>query len=218
MMVYRIYVEKASRIRGGGQGHFVGDPSSAAHQKRDGPAPAEPLRRGGHRRRAVFDQCCGTVFCPSRSWTSPMTAVPEGADAVFATEFLPGQFDQRAASAAECIQLVSQGERPDGAAPPACILLYGAPTRRGAGCNQKIRHQPRGELGRPSLAEKATLQTALRHPNHRGNTGGLHRAGRGRPCGFCEAATAWPWTRTTSPSARAISKASIGTPRSPRSA
>lgn len=35
-----------------------------------------------------------------------------GADKVFATEFLPGQFDQRADSAAECIQLISQGERP----------------------------------------------------------------------------------------------------------
>lgn len=31
---------------------------------------------------------------------------------VFATEFLPGQFDQRADSAAECVQLISQGERP----------------------------------------------------------------------------------------------------------
>ncbi|MFV0412519.1 MAG: phosphoribosylformylglycinamidine synthase, partial [Oscillospiraceae bacterium] len=34
------------------------------------------------------------------------------ADAVFAVEYLPGQFDQRAESAAECVQLVSQGERP----------------------------------------------------------------------------------------------------------
>ncbi|AEB06715.1 phosphoribosylformylglycinamidine synthase [Coriobacterium glomerans PW2] len=31
---------------------------------------------------------------------------------VFAVEFLPGQFDQRAESASECIQLISQGERP----------------------------------------------------------------------------------------------------------
>ncbi|MFQ8832169.1 MAG: hypothetical protein ACLR7U_04300 [Ruthenibacterium lactatiformans] len=60
----------------------------------------------------LFSQCCGTVFSePQLDFT--YTAVPEGADAVFATEFLPGQFDQRAASAAECIQLISQGERPD---------------------------------------------------------------------------------------------------------
>ena len=32
---------------------------------------------------------------------------------VFAVEYLPGQFDQRASSAAECIQLISRGERPE---------------------------------------------------------------------------------------------------------
>ena len=31
---------------------------------------------------------------------------------VFATEYLPGQFDQKADSAAQCIQLISQGEKP----------------------------------------------------------------------------------------------------------
>ncbi len=38
---------------------------------------------------------------------------PEAADAVvFAVEYLPGQYDQRADSAAQCIQILSQGERP----------------------------------------------------------------------------------------------------------
>ena len=32
--------------------------------------------------------------------------------AAFAVEYLPGQFDQRADSAAQCIQIISQGERP----------------------------------------------------------------------------------------------------------
>ena len=36
----------------------------------------------------------------------------ETSEHVFAVEFLPGQFDQRAQSASECIQLISQGERP----------------------------------------------------------------------------------------------------------
>lgn len=31
---------------------------------------------------------------------------------IFATEYLPGQFDMRADSAAQCIQIISQGERP----------------------------------------------------------------------------------------------------------
>ena len=33
-------------------------------------------------------------------------------DLVFSVEYLPGQFDQRANSAAECIQIISKGERP----------------------------------------------------------------------------------------------------------
>ena len=38
--------------------------------------------------------------------------LPAHTGAAFAVEYLPGQFDQRADSAAECIQLISQGERP----------------------------------------------------------------------------------------------------------
>ena len=37
--------------------------------------------------------------------------LPEGG-IVFAVEYLPGQFDQRADSAAQCIQILSQGDRP----------------------------------------------------------------------------------------------------------
>lgn len=44
--------------------------------------------------------------------------------AVFAAEYLPGQFDQRADSAAQCIQIISQSERP--AVKTARVyLLYG---------------------------------------------------------------------------------------------
>ncbi len=39
-------------------------------------------------------------------------ALPEGGR-IFAVEYLPGQFDQRADSAAQCIQLISLGNRPD---------------------------------------------------------------------------------------------------------
>ena len=38
--------------------------------------------------------------------------LPEGSDFVLAAEYLPGQFDQRADSAAQCIQLMAQCERP----------------------------------------------------------------------------------------------------------
>lgn len=35
-----------------------------------------------------------------------------GEAVTFAVEYLPGQFDQRADSAAQCIQIISKGERP----------------------------------------------------------------------------------------------------------
>ena len=60
----------------------------------------------------LFEQATPTVF--SEPQVDDASAdLPDFGDAtVFATEFLPGQFDQRAGSAAECIQLISQGERP----------------------------------------------------------------------------------------------------------
>ncbi|MBR2370632.1 MAG: phosphoribosylformylglycinamidine synthase [Clostridia bacterium] len=44
---------------------------------------------------------------------------------VFAVEYLPGQFDQRADSAAQCIQLISQGERPT-VSTAKVYLIYGS--------------------------------------------------------------------------------------------
>ncbi|KAA8819325.1 phosphoribosylformylglycinamidine synthase [Bifidobacterium rousetti] len=62
--------------------------------------------------KTLFDKVTPTVF--SEPQVDDVYAdLPEfGEASVFATEFLPGQFDQRADSAAECIQLISQGERP----------------------------------------------------------------------------------------------------------
>ena len=62
--------------------------------------------------RAVFDQCINTIFSEP-----PVDRVyeelPETAGAhVFAVEMLPGQYDQRADSSAQCIQAVTQSARP----------------------------------------------------------------------------------------------------------
>ncbi len=59
----------------------------------------------------LFDYACGTVFSEPQLDTVAETLDLAGARA-FAVEFLPGQFDQRADSAAQCIQIISQGERP----------------------------------------------------------------------------------------------------------
>ena len=50
--------------------------------------------------------------------------LPEDDATVFAVEYLPGQFDQRADSAAQCIQIISKGERPTVRAAKV-YLLYG---------------------------------------------------------------------------------------------
>ena len=74
---------------------------------------------------SVFLDSVNTVFSEPQLDLTHAT-IPEG-DVVFATEFLPGQFDQRAASAAECIQLASGGERPT-VAYARVYLLSGTPT------------------------------------------------------------------------------------------
>ena len=61
--------------------------------------------------RELFDYAVGTVFSePQLDLVTEELEAP-GAT-VFAVEYLPGQFDQRADSAAQCVQILSQGERP----------------------------------------------------------------------------------------------------------
>ena len=60
---------------------------------------------------ALFNQCATTVFSEPPV-DNTYAELPEFEGISFAVEYLPGQFDQRADSAAECIQLISQGERP----------------------------------------------------------------------------------------------------------
>ncbi len=58
----------------------------------------------------LFNYSVNTVF--SEPQLDVITKELPKADRIFAVEPLPGQFDQRASSAAECIQLISKGERP----------------------------------------------------------------------------------------------------------
>ncbi len=71
----------------------------------------------------LFDYAVGTVFSEPQL-DNTMKELPSDGAAVFAVEYLPGQFDQRADSAAQCIQLISQGEKPDVAAAKV-YMLYG---------------------------------------------------------------------------------------------
>ena len=108
-MVYRIYVEKKS-----GLDHEAQNLKSDLLQLLGigGVQNVRVLNRYDAEGidRKLFDYAVHTVFSePQLDVTGE--SLPE-ADLLFAVEYLPGQFDQRSASAAECIQIISRGERP----------------------------------------------------------------------------------------------------------
>ena len=109
-MVYRIYVEKKPG--------FDGEAQSLLHELTElvGITSLKGLRLINRYDvegidKELFDRAIPTVFSEPPVDVTYDT-LPE-AQTVFAVEYLPGQFDQRADSASQCIQLLSQGERPD---------------------------------------------------------------------------------------------------------
>ena len=61
--------------------------------------------------KSLFDYAVGTVF--SEPQLDNVSFEDEKDESfTFAVEYLPGQYDQRADSAAQCIQIISQGDRP----------------------------------------------------------------------------------------------------------
>ena len=61
---------------------------------------------------ADFDRASRTILSEPNVDTVSAALSVEPGWRVFATEYLPGQYDQRADSAAQCIALLTQGERP----------------------------------------------------------------------------------------------------------
>ena len=76
--------------------------------------------------RELFDYAVKTVLSEPQL-DDVYDAYPQDGAAVFAVEYLPGQYDQRADSAAQCIQILSQGERPE-VKTAKVYVLYGALT------------------------------------------------------------------------------------------
>jgi len=74
----------------------------------------------------LFNYSIGTVFSEPQLDIATEALECDGAY-VFAVEFLPGQFDQRADSAAQCIQIISCGDRPI-IRTAKVYVLYGALT------------------------------------------------------------------------------------------
>ena len=108
-MVYRIYVEKKQGLDNEARA-LLGDLRELLGLK--GLEKVRILNRYDCEGidEELFDYAVNTVFSEPQL-DDTMEEIPTG-DHVFAVEYLPGQFDQRAASASECIQLISKGERP----------------------------------------------------------------------------------------------------------
>ena len=104
----------------------------------------------------LFDYAVRTVF------SEPQLDIATGeADlgnaVVFAVEYLPGQFDQRADSAAQCIQIISQGERPL-IRSAKVYALYGTLTAEDVETVKKYVINP-VEAREASMEKPATLKT-----------------------------------------------------------
>ena len=109
-MVYRIYVEKKPGFDGEAQGLLAELTDLLGISSLKGLRLLNRYDVEGIDR-DLFEKAIPTVFSePPVDLT--YDALP-AASTVFAVEYLPGQFDQRADSASQCIQLLSQGERPD---------------------------------------------------------------------------------------------------------
>ena len=108
-MVYRVYVEKKA-----GQTH---EANALQREIQDflgihGLTGLRVVNRYDAENidKELFDSAVNTVFSEPQV-DAVFYDVPRG-DVVFAVEPLPGQYDQRADSAAQCIQIISQGNRP----------------------------------------------------------------------------------------------------------
>ena len=108
-MVYRVYVEKKAGLDGEARS-LASDLRTLL--KIDGIKTLRVLNRYDVENidEKLFDYSVGAVFSEPQLDNVSYEA-PTG-DIVFAVEPLPGQYDQRADSAAQCIQIISCGERP----------------------------------------------------------------------------------------------------------
>ena len=109
-MVYRIFVEKKKELRNEARGllkdiNDILQISSVTDVRVINRYDVDNIEK------ELFDYAVGTVFSEPQLDITYTDLENDGA-IMFAVTYLPGQFDQRADSAAQCIQIISQGERP----------------------------------------------------------------------------------------------------------
>ena len=107
-MVYRIYAEKQARYAGTDK--LKGELTSLLGVKIAGVRKLIRYDVEGVEK-ADFDRAAASVF--SEPMVDETYEAPDfGTDKVLVTEYLDGQYDQRADSAAQCVQFLTGGVRP----------------------------------------------------------------------------------------------------------
>ena len=159
-MVYRIFVEKKEALANEAHG-LLSDARNLL-----GIRSLEQVRLlnrydAENITRELFDRAVHTVFSEPQLDIASEEVDLSGA-VVFAVEYLPGQFDQRADSAAQCIQIISQGDRPT-IRTAKVYALYGALSDEDIA---KIKHYVVNpvEAREASLQKPETLQVDYKIP------------------------------------------------------
>ena len=154
-MVYRIYVEKKKELANEAKA-LLGDLRSLLQL--DKLTDLRILNRydAENLDAELFEYAEKTVFSEPQLDVL-REEIPDGSSAVFAVEYLPGQFDQRADSAAQCIQIISKGERPT-VRTAKIYLLYGELSAEEIEAVKKYVINP-VEAREASLEKPATLKT-----------------------------------------------------------
>ena len=118
-MVYRVYVEKKEAVANEAKSLLAELKTFLGIERLENVRVLNRYDVEGIAKE-LFDECVDTVFSEPQvdivygmdNEQSEAIAAGSIADKVFAVESLPGQYDQRADSAAQCIQIISQQERP----------------------------------------------------------------------------------------------------------
>lgn len=153
-MVYRVFVEKKKELAGEAASTLADIRGLLGIENLDG---LRIVNRYDVENISaeLFEACKKTVFSEPQ-----LDIVSEELDAdgavMFAVEYLPGQFDQRADSAAQCVQIISEGDRPM-VRTAKVYLLYGTLSEEDVARIKKYVINP-VECREASLALPATLK------------------------------------------------------------
>ena len=124
-MVYRIYVEKKKELAEEAKS-LLGEVNNLLGISSVKDIRILNLYDAENISEELFNYAKTTVFSEPQLDIISDNLDTDGA-IVFAVEYLPGQFDQRADSAAQCIQIISQGDRPT-IHTARVYMVYGNPT------------------------------------------------------------------------------------------